>query len=154
MQCSSRRNNSRRAAFLISVVMALLALAHLVLAQGAPNDYLIGFPEHADFSGSDFENVQLNNGNLHIEIPLWSATGRGLPVGFKYVYDSAGWGFNEHCGRLSGYCTDTVTPSPTGHGLAGCCDGGNHLSLTPVGPQSYSFKENTGSFTCSGGTVV
>src|SRR5712692_10758103 len=135
MQNRTSSDNSKRAALLVSVFLALFAQAHLAFAQVVPNDYQIGLPLHADFSGSDFENVQLNNGNLHIEIPLWSATGRGLPVGFKYVYDSAGWGFNEHCGRLSGYCTDTVTPSPTGHGLAGCCDGGNHLSLTPVGPQ-------------------
>jgi RHS repeat-associated protein len=154
VQNRTSSDNSRRAAFLISAVLALFSLAHLAFAQGAPNDYQIGFPQHADFSGSDFENVQLNNGNLHIEIPLWSMNGRGLPVGFKYAYDSKGWGFNEHCGRLSGTCTDTVSPTPGSHGIGPCCANGNHLVLAPIGPQSYQINEAIGSYTCSGGVKV
>ena len=54
-----------------SVILALFCWTGIAFAQGAPNDYQIGFPPHGDFSGTDFENVQMNNGNLHIEIPLW-----------------------------------------------------------------------------------
>jgi hypothetical protein len=139
---------------LTSALLVLISLTSLSAAQGAPNDYQIGFPPHADFSGSDFENVQLNNGNLHIEIPLWTTAGRGPSVGFKYVYDSKGWGFNEHCGRMTGTCTDTVTSNPSAHGLQGCCANGNHLALTLVGPQSYRLTRTSGAFTCSGGVGV
>ncbi len=136
MQSRTSSSNFRHAAFKISVVLALLSLASRAFAQGAPNEYQIGLPPYADFSGSDFENVQLNNGNLHIEVPLWNATGRGLPVGFKYVYDSLGWGFNEHCGSRTGTCTDNVAPHSS------------HLALQLVGPQSYSFGGTIRNFVC------
>src|SRR5437867_11947841 len=82
------------------LVVAILAIANFASALGAPNDYQIGFPAHADFSGSEFESVQLNNGNLHIEIPLSRTSGRGLSTSFKYVYDSKGWGIKEHCSHI------------------------------------------------------
>ncbi len=109
--------------FLVSLVLASVFLARVAFAQGAPNDYQIGLPQHGEFSGTDFEHVQMNNNNLHIDLPLWSTAGRGPSVGFKYVYDSKGWGFREHCDRISGFCTDLVTP---GAGLPGT----NHLHLT------------------------
>jgi len=30
------------------------------------------------FLGSDIESVQVTNGNLHVDIPIWGAKGRGL----------------------------------------------------------------------------
>jgi RHS repeat-associated protein len=51
----------------------------------------IGLPANGAFDGSDFDTVQLNNGNLHIELPLYSLPGRGLDVSVKLVYDSKGW---------------------------------------------------------------
>lgn len=130
--------------------MVVMSLVTVAFAQGAPNDYLIGYPPHADFSGSDFENVQLNNGNLHIEIPLSSTAGRGLSVTYKLVYDSKGWGFNEHCGRISGTCADWVVPNPGAHGLQGCCSSGNHLAMTLVASTSYSSTHTTQAISCSG----
>src|SRR5713101_6009274 len=144
----------RHVVFLVLLVSAAYSLTGLAFGQGAPNDYQIGFPQHADFSGSDFESVQINNNNLHIEIPLWSTAGRSLPVGYKYVYDSKGWGFNEHCGTRTGTCTDTVTPTPGAHGLGPCCANGNHLWLTLVGPGSYQLTATSGSYTCNGGPTV
>src|SRR5262249_16135912 len=98
------------------------------------------------FSGSDFEHVQMNNNNLHIDLPLWSASGRGPSVGYKYVYDSKGWGFNETCNHISGSCTDRVVSNPGWQRRAL----GNHLKLTLVGPQSYTVAAMTGNFTCNG----
>src|SRR5207248_3108679 len=121
----------------------------VALAQGAPNEYQIGFPLNGEFSGTNFEQVQMNNGNLHIEIPLWSAAGRGPLVGFKYVYDSLGWGFNETCDRLSGTCHDVVTFHPSKAGLAA-----NHLALGIVGPQSFTFRTVQQNYSCSGTNVV
>src|SRR5262249_7048430 len=57
--------------------------------------------------GSNFDNVQLNNGNLHIELPLWSYSGRGLPTKVKYVYDNKGWYLFTTCGHM-GACSDTT----------------------------------------------
>jgi hypothetical protein len=69
------------------------------------NPLNVGFPTNGVFSRSDFDNVQLNNGNLHFEIPLWSDTGRGLAVSFKFVYDNKGWAFRETCDKY-GICTE------------------------------------------------
>jgi RHS repeat-associated protein len=114
------------AAFPFWAIVVLVFLTSACFAQcGIPSDYQIGFPEHGDFSGSDFESVQINNGNLHIEVPLWELPGRGLPTGYKYVYDSKGWGFNEACSKHYGDCADTVSPHPHAHGLLGCCDANN-----------------------------
>src|SRR5215469_2480350 len=45
--------------------------------QDIVNQLNIGLPPNGVFSGSDFDSVQINNGNLHIELPLWSMKGRG-----------------------------------------------------------------------------
>jgi len=140
-----------RVGLLTAATLFWLSLPINAFAQAAPNAYQIGVPEHGDFSGSDFENVQLNNNNLHIEIPLWNLSGRGPSIGFKYVYDSRGWGFNEHCGQKTGTCTDTVTPTPGIHGLGPTS---NHLVLALVGPQTYHIKTTTGSYTCNGTGLV
>jgi len=86
-------------------------------SQGLPNEYQIGLPAHGDFSGSDVESVrQLNNNKFAHRLASVSLPGRGgPPVGFNYIYDSKGWGFKEHCGHLTGTCTDTVTPTPGVH---------------------------------------
>ena len=60
-------------------------------AQGDTASQAIGLPPHGAFDGSDFDTVQLNNGNLHIEIPLYSIGGRGLSVPVSLVYDSKGF---------------------------------------------------------------
>jgi RHS repeat-associated protein len=152
MQTKLSSCNFRQAPFLALMVIVLTFIPGTVLGQGAaPNDYQIGLPEHGDFSGSDFENVQLNNGNLHIEIPLWNATGRGLPVGLKYVYDSLGWGFTEVCSKRYGTCTDTASSTPKIHGLSLCC-ALNHLILSLVGPESWAIGRVQNIYTCSGGT--
>ena len=51
-----------------------------------------GLPEHALFSGTDIDSVQMDSGNLHIEIPLWQVKGRaGLDFWVKLIYDAKGW---------------------------------------------------------------
>src|SRR5215471_480679 len=78
----------------------ILAVAFLLLISPAPaqinanvsGNTNTGFPANGAFSGSDFDNVQTNNGNLHIEIPIKTLNGRGEPITYKYVYNSKGWG--------------------------------------------------------------
>src|ERR1700675_193507 len=138
---------------LLWVILALVSLTGISFAQGGvPGSYQIGFPEHGEFSGSDFESVQMNNNNLHIEVPLWELPGRGLPIGYKYVYDSKGWGFNEACSKHYGDCADSVSPQPRGHGLAGCCNG-NNVEWSLVSSTGFSpiVLRNTGN--CNAGNV-
>jgi hypothetical protein len=49
-----------------------------------------GFPATGMFDGTGFDNVQVNNGNLHIEIPITTLNGRGDTITYKYVYNSKG----------------------------------------------------------------
>jgi RHS repeat-associated protein len=70
--------------------MVLLTAIPLSFAQDTATQ-AIGLPAHGSFDGSDFDTVQLNNGNLHIVLPLYSLPGRGLGVSVSLVYDSKGW---------------------------------------------------------------
>src|SRR5438105_203192 len=73
------------------IAFAIFVFAFTLHAQNPNNSTNIGQPDNASFHGSDIDNLQLNNGNLHIEIPLYSLGGRGPSATFKYVYDSKGW---------------------------------------------------------------
>jgi RHS repeat-associated protein len=81
----------------MAAFMVLIWLAASCFAQTVAGTEGVGLPDNASYDGDKFENVQLNNGNLHIEIPLWSSGGRGIPVGEKLVFDSKGFGFYTLC---------------------------------------------------------
>jgi hypothetical protein len=87
-------NNStsahRRIATLCALATCLLVVCIRMSAQVANNSN-VGLPPNGTFEGTGIENVQVNNGNLHIEIPLFSLPGRGMSVSVSYVYDSKGW---------------------------------------------------------------
>jgi len=87
----------------------LLVLSPTVLGQLIDFNNT-GFPENGAFDGDDFESVQVNNLNLHIEIPIWSTTGRGPSAWVKYVYDGNNWTYKTFC-TPKGNCTDTVYPN-------------------------------------------
>lgn len=67
-------DNFKSTVLLTFIGLALLSVSSVAFAQGASNDYQIGLPQHGEFSGSDFENVQVNNNNLHID--LWCPSSR------------------------------------------------------------------------------
>src|SRR5438445_13586300 len=73
-----------------SLALFVAGIASVSFSQNTPSQ-AIGLPVNGAFSGSDFDLVQLNNGDLHIELPLYSESGRGLSTEFKYVYDNKGW---------------------------------------------------------------
>src|SRR6266849_7494497 len=107
----------------VSVICFLLLLPWLrAFGQDVTNPLNVGSPVNGEFSGSDFENVQINNGNLHIEIPVWSDKGRGLGVSLKYIYNNKAWRATESCDK-QGYCHARIL-------------GGSRFGL--VGPFSYS----------------
>ena len=69
----------------LCLLAILCAATCLSLAQGDSANQAIGLPPQGSFDGSNFDSVQLNNGNLHIEIPLYTLSGRGLGVAVRYV---------------------------------------------------------------------
>src|SRR5215475_13216777 len=90
----------------LSIVVTVLS-AFLCAQQ--TNSTIIGLPAHGIFSGNAFDSIQLNNGNLHIEIPLWSDKGRGLDSSYSLVYDNKGWTVNQSCNTF--YCDAFIDPS-------------------------------------------
>jgi RHS repeat-associated protein len=76
----------------------LLALVFAgVLAAQTPSP--TGLPPFGSFAVSQNEAVNLQNGNVHLTIPIVSKPGRGLPINFSLSYDSlvlrefGGWSF-------------------------------------------------------------
>ena len=111
-------------AFAIALMVVNVTLAQDQTVQNSSN---IGMPPNGVFSGSDFESVQLQNGNLHIDIPIWSQKGRGLGTGSKFIYDSLGWTSSPpHCDHTSGVCSNHITTIPD-----------NSLSLRITSPFGY-----------------
>jgi RHS repeat-associated protein len=82
-----------------------LVTAH---SQQNSNATAVGFPAGGRFTGSEIESVQVNNGNLHVRIPLWSLPGRGVTPKAEYVYDSKGWYPAMNCTDYS--CSTSVMP--------------------------------------------
>src|ERR1051326_5914756 len=112
-------------AFAVALIAVNLSLAQDQTVQNASN---IGMPSNGVFSGSDFESVQLQNGNLHIDIPIWSQKGRGLGTGSKFIYDSLGWTSTApHCDHTSGTCSNRIIGMP-----------GNNLRLGATSSCGYT----------------
>jgi RHS repeat-associated protein len=124
--------NQNKSCVLIFAFLLLTASAH---SQADTNDATIGLPKNGVFDGSSFDTVQLNNGNLHLELPLWSLPGRGISVAAKFVYNAKGWSVSTTCNH-QGVCTDSSQPP-------------NPRGLVMVGPKSYSIGRGIKTQTCS-----
>lgn len=48
-------------------------------------------PPFGSFHGSDFDIVSLQNGNLHLRIPILSVPQRGKALSWAYLYDTRSW---------------------------------------------------------------
>ena len=60
---------------------------------GAQNAYIpdagnVGLPANGVFSGGSIDSVQLQNGNLHVDIPLLHLSGVGMDTDIHFVYDN------------------------------------------------------------------
>jgi RHS repeat-associated protein len=106
--------------------MLLTCTSGSIYAQDVKNGINAGFPPNGDFSGSEFDNVQVNNGNVHMEIPFWSTDGRGLPVSYKYIYDSKGWSVDSRIDK-QGFTHNKVI-----------IESGSDMSWSVVGPNTIS----------------
>ena len=121
--------------------MLLLVSSGYSVAQ-IPSQLNTGYPENGIFHGSDVDNVQINNGGLHVEIPIYSAKGRGLSVGAKVVYNSKGWTFHTRCFTSGGgFCEDDVEGDPLGY-----------PTLAFFGAFDYAFASSSSTCTTGSGT--
>ncbi len=122
-----------------------------------PNQLNTGYPEGGIFHGTEIENVQINNGGLHADIPIYSVKGRGLGVDAKVIYNSKNWTFRTRCFTSGGgFCEDDVagdslgnqvpafyrTPDYVFHDSSSTCQAGFDLFYTRVG--GYILREPDG----------
>src|SRR6266550_270684 len=81
---------SRKSTFVALALVIFLAPA--LRAQELFNGNQTGLPPFGSFHGTDFENVSLANGNLHVEIPIQTVPQRVIkPARIMYVYDAVAW---------------------------------------------------------------
>src|SRR5882724_8307537 len=73
-----------------AVVLLVLCLAcsSATRSQQQVFDGNNDLPPFGSFHGSDFDKINLTNGDLHISIPILQVSQRGKPVWFRYVYDT------------------------------------------------------------------
>ena len=75
------------------VLFAIVCLSVQILNAQQDITSLIGIPEHSHTLPVRFGFVNLDNGNLHLEFPLFSVSERGhSPESATLVYDSLFWG--------------------------------------------------------------
>lgn len=124
---------------------SLLTLLWAMAAQSqVPNELNTGYPENSMFHGSEIENVQMQNGNLHVNIPIWSAAGRGLSTSFNFIYNNHGYRLVTKCfSGGGGFCQDNVGTDPL-----------SPMVLKGYGPLDYQFSSAGRSISCGGTTPL
>jgi len=112
---------------LVFITLALLVASTAGIGQNAytPDVGNVGLPANGTFHGSNIDTVQLNNGNLHIDIPLLHLPGIGMDTDLHFVYDSQI--FNRAYGPVS-------STSPY------------NWTLVTMTKQPWQFKEPTGGY--------
>ena len=70
---------------------ALLIIALWICAGTAAAQVATGTPPLGSFGGGPFDSVNLANLNVHLDIPVLSKAGRGLPFTYDLGYDSSVW---------------------------------------------------------------
>jgi hypothetical protein len=98
-----------RTAFIFSLVL----LSSPAIAQNAVSDSnQVGYPPFGTFSGSNFDQVAFQNGNLHISIPIQSLTQRnGKTYTWHFVYDIPSWAvIGQYTPNSNQIAISSVTP--------------------------------------------
>ena len=122
------------------VVAAIFLFSPAVFSQTVSNENNTGFPENGIVKGTDIESVQVTNGNVHIEIPIYKSPGRGLDVAYRFLLDSKGWGFATVCG--GGVCTDHPNIASNANPI-----------LTVKGPFTYVTSYKGSALYCGDGMI-
>jgi hypothetical protein len=82
------------AVFVITALAILLVVPSCFpQTAGIPDAGNVGVPINGAFSGSNIDSVQLNNGDLHIDIPLLDIPGLGVPIRIHFIYDNKIWNY-------------------------------------------------------------
>ena len=89
-----------------------------------------GFPPFGSFSRGAPDTINYGNLNVHLQIPIGSKAGRGLPFVYVLAYDSSIWSEYNALGDLAW----TPSASPTFAVAAGF----------PAGASQKPFGYNTG----------
>ncbi len=114
------RSKSINSSFLNKAAIALfLLLCPMPLMAQLSTSEERGLPANSAFSGGDIDSVNLQNGNLHISIPIFSAKQRGGgTLSWSFVYDTQAWIETYHP-----YCPSTtlLSMSATPNDLPGGC---------------------------------
>ncbi len=162
--CSRRKIMKRLACVLCHLLFSVLILTSFFACLPAfaqdTNNQAVGFPANGSFSGGGIDTVQLNNGNLHVELPLFALPGRGPGVAVKYVYDSKGWyAHTLNIVQDSPVYIDPRTfrnfgannlpwaisaPLANGSGLSGVVGGGGPVLVIPFLKQRTPIGNRTG----------
>ncbi len=90
-----------RAIAFVSLTLILFVINPAAFSQNpyTPDVGNVGLPANGAFSGGSVDTVQLNNGNVHIDIPLLHLPGIGLDTDIHLTYDSQVW--NRAVGDIS-----------------------------------------------------
>jgi len=81
----------------VELALIVLAISPVVLAQSVSDGNQTGLPPFGTFHGSNFDLVSLQNGNLHMEIPIVNVPQRGgRNLSLRYIYDTPTWEMNRN----------------------------------------------------------
>jgi RHS repeat-associated protein len=132
------------------LITFLLIVVSVSLGQGDTASQAIGLPPNGAFDGSDFDTVQLNNGNLHIELPLYSIGGRGLSVPVSLVYDNKGF-YEYTTNPIQGTPVNVYPRTTTGSQSFP----GMNLTWTLTAPLSNGIGDETANsiYSCAAGKI-
>jgi RHS repeat-associated protein len=72
----------------LSRVVSFVLIALPILAQSNNG---VGFPSFGSFAQHGFDTVNEGNLDLHLEIPVVTKSGRGIPLSYVISYDSVNW---------------------------------------------------------------
>src|SRR5215831_18410445 len=98
--------------FFLLVITPILASSSY--AQNVDNRTNSGTPQNGLFHGGEVDRVDFSNGNLHIEIPLYTVAGRGLPLRSFFVLDTKQWYEKRVVDRSTGDSHYNITPEVNG----------------------------------------
>ena len=72
-------------------VFALVVAFSIVALQGKCQTALSGNPLFSTISANGIDSINIGNLNVHLDIPIYSRAGRGIPFNFVLTYDSNFW---------------------------------------------------------------
>ena len=135
-----------------SILLFLSATLAIAQTPYTPDVGKVGLPENGTFSGGSIDTVQLNNGNLHIDIPLLHLPGIGMDTDLHLIYDNKVW--NTQTGtypqNTSGVWTVLRQSRPFWqgmHNLAGMLKWGWHPVQWECNENQYPYSPSSGTAT-------